>query len=90
MTENLPFRSQRVKIYMNTLNPSTLKKLQWKTIYPLKYLTNIYDKCIDNQTFPLSLEKADVIPSHQQLESVKDYRPISLLPCISKLYERDL
>ena len=26
------------------------------------YLTNIYHKCIDNQTFPLSLKRADVIP----------------------------
>ena len=56
------------------------------------YLTNIYHSSIDNQTFPLSLKKADVIPSHKQLErtSVKNYRPISLLPCISKLYERDM
>ena len=56
------------------------------------YLTNIYHKCIDNQTFPLSFKKADVIPSHKQLErtSINNYRPISLLPCISKLYERDM
>ena len=57
-----------------------------------KFLTNIYHECIDSQTFPLSLKKADVIPSHKQLEktSVKNYCPISLLPCISKLYERDM
>ena len=57
-----------------------------------KFLTNIYHKCIDNQTFPLSLKKVDVIPSHKQLEktSVKNYCPISLLPRISKLYERDM
>ena len=57
-----------------------------------EFLTNIYHKCIDNQTFPLSLKKADVIPSHKQLEktSVKNYRQIGLLPCISKLYERDM
>ena len=56
------------------------------------YLTKIYHKCIENQTFPLSLKKADVIPSHKQLErtSAKNYRPISLIPCISKLYERDV
>ena len=29
-----------------------------------KFLTNI----IDNQTFALSLKKADMIPSHKQLE----------------------
>ena len=56
------------------------------------YLTNIYHKCIENQTFPLSLKKAYVIHSHKQLErtSAKNYRPISLLPCISKLYEIDM
>ena len=56
------------------------------------YLTNIYHKCIHNQTFPLSLKNADVVPSHKQLErtSAKDDRLISLLPCISKLYERDM
>ena len=33
-----------------------------------------------------------MIPSYKQLErtSSKNYRPISLLPCISKLYERDM
>ena len=57
-----------------------------------EYLTKIYHISIDNQSFPPSLKKADVIPSHKQLErtSIKNYRPISLLPCISKLYERDM
>ena len=57
-----------------------------------EFLINIYHKCIDHRIFPLSLKKADVIHSHKQLErtSVKHYRPISLLPCISKLYERDM
>ena len=30
-----------------------------------EFLTNIYHKCIDNQTFQLSLKKPDVIPSHK-------------------------
>ena len=55
-----------------------------------EFLSNIYHKSIDNQTFPLSLKKATVIPSQLERTSVKNYRPISLLPCISKLYERDM
>ena len=56
------------------------------------YLTEIYHQCIDNQTFPVSLKKADVIPSHKKLAKTEkaNYRPISLLPSVSKIYERDM
>ena len=56
------------------------------------YLTNIYCKSIENTVFPISFKKVDVIPSHKQLQRtlVKYYRPISLLPSVSKLYERDM
>ena len=54
-----------------------------------EYLTNIYHKSIENQSFPLSLKMADVIPAHKHLER-SNYRPISLLPSVSKLYERDM
>ena len=58
---------------MNTLNPSTLKKTTVENDIPTKilidtkeianvYLTNIYHKCIDNQTFPLSLKKSRCDP----------------------------
>ena len=90
-------------ILMCILYPLTLKKTAVENDIPTKipidtkeiankFLTNIYHKCIDNQTFPLSLKNADVIPSHKQLErtSVRAYHPISLLTCISKLYKRDV
>ena len=57
-----------------------------------EYLTNIYHKSIENQSFSLSLKKADVIPSRKQLDrtNVKNCRPISLLATVSKLYERNM
>ena len=57
-----------------------------------RYLTGIYHHSIDNQIFPVSLKKADVIPSHKQLAKTDkaNYRPVSLLPCVSKIYERDM
>ena len=56
------------------------------------YLTNIYHKSIENKIFPDTLKQADVIPTHKKEERTKkeNYRPISLLPTISKLYERDM
>ena len=57
-----------------------------------EYLTNIYHDSIENQIFPLSLKKADIIPLHKKFERTiaENYRPISLLPSDSKLYERDM
>ena len=57
-----------------------------------KYLTIIYNDSIENQIFPESLKQADVMPTHKKDERTKkeNYRPISLLPVISKLYEREM
>ena len=54
------------------------------------YLTNIYNNSIDRQKFSDSLKH--VIPTHKKEEKSKkeNYRPISLLSAISKLYERDM
>ena len=56
-----------------------------------KYLTIIYNDSIENQIFPESLKQADVMPTHKKDERTKkeNYRPISLVPVISKLYERE-
>ena len=42
------------------------------------------------QDFPLSLKLSDVIPIHKAKEKTlcKNYRPVSLLPVISKLFEK--
>ena len=48
--------------------------------------------CIKNSAFPLDLKIADVTPIHKKKsKSSKDnYRPVSILPNISKIYERCL
>ena len=57
-----------------------------------EYLSKIYQESIENQIFPFSLKQAGIFPVHKQLERTteKNYRPISLLPSISKIYERDM
>ena len=53
-------------------------------------LTIIFNKCIREGHFPSALKGAKVIPLHKgdSVLSVSNYRPISLLPIFSKLFER--
>ena len=55
-----------------------------------KPLALLFNSCITSSTFPDDFKKAKVIPLHKQLEKilVDNYRPISLLNCFSKLFER--
>ena len=56
------------------------------------YLSSIYNNSKNNQNYPLSLKVADVTPIHKAKERtlLKNYRPVSLIPVISKLYERNM
>ena len=55
-------------------------------------LTNIINDCINNSYFPNKLKEAKVIPLYKKgaKEEVKNYRPISLLPSISKIFEKTI
>ena len=46
----------------------------------------------NSQNYPISLKVADVTPIHKEKETIfkKNYRPISLIPILSKLYERNM
>ena len=54
------------------------------------YLSTIYNVAKNDCNFPETLKCANVIPIHKKGDktSSKNYRPISLLPTISKLFER--
>ena len=56
------------------------------------YLSKIYNFSQADQRFPDSLKNADEIPIHKKDEKTnkENYRPVSLLPTISKLFERDM
>ena len=57
-----------------------------------KYVKEIYNKSIETCIFPDSLKLADVIPSYKRdaRTEKENYRPVSLLPIVSKLYERNM
>ena len=53
-------------------------------------LTIIFNRCIKDGCFPNALKNTKVIPLHKgdSVLSVSNYRPISLLPIFSKIFER--
>ena len=55
-------------------------------------LTDCINACINDGVFPDELKLADVIPVHKGDESTckENYRPISLLPVLSKVIEKVL
>ena len=54
------------------------------------YLSCIYNSSKNSQNYPPSLKVADVSPIHKANERTlkKNYRPVSLLPILSKLFEK--
>ena len=57
-----------------------------------KVLSEIFNFYIDNNTFPNDLKKADIIPIYKKDDPFDktNYRPISILPVLSKPFERCL
>ena len=57
-----------------------------------KYLSTIYNNSKNSAKYPVPLKVADVtpIPKTKEKTSFKQYRPVSLIPIISKLYERNM
>ena len=55
-------------------------------------LTKVYNKCIENETFLKILKQSQIIPIPKinPPTSATDFRPISLLPTISKVFEKTL
>ena len=55
-----------------------------------KPLEMIFKYCIIKEEFPSEWKKANIVPVHKRSDkqSLKDYRPISLLPIFGKIFER--
>ena len=53
-------------------------------------ITDMINKSIDVGIFPDCLKMAEVIPIYKKADNLKkeNYRPVSMLPCLSKIFER--
>jgi len=71
------------------IGPSIIKLCKEFIIQPITALIN---NCISHGTFPDMLKIANVIPLYKggSVEDPNNYRPISLLPTISKIFEKHI
>ena len=55
-----------------------------------KNVTNLINKMIEKSEFPDILKMADITPIHKKDErtSARNYRPVSVLPTLSKIFEK--
>ena len=56
------------------------------------FVTENFNNMIENSVFPVSLKQVDTKPIHKKYSTSdkENYRPVSILPNISKIYERCL
>lgn len=82
-------RRMKLKKSMDIYNMNTeiIKVLEREICEPI---TLIINKCLSEETFPNELKCAKVIPIYKKIgnrEECERYRPISILPVLSKIFE---
>ena len=82
---------------LNINKPTTFNNIPTKILVENSdiispFITDIYNKSKSRSEFPASLKLADITPAHKKGErTVEDnYRPVSILPSISKIFERNM
>ena len=55
-----------------------------------QYLKDIFNSSLENNYFPPNLKMADISPAHKRDETTnkENYRPISIWPAVSKMFEK--
>ena len=82
---------------LNVNKPTTFNNIPVKLIIEncdllSPHITKIYNDSILSFNFPTSLKMAEITPAHKKGDKTKmdNYRPVSILPSISKLFERNM
>ena len=82
---------------LNTHKATTCNNTPAKVLVNCKdisagYITTAYNVSLAECNFPTSLKNADITPAHKKLETTLKiyYRPISILPSVSKIFESNI
>ena len=80
-------KTKKASTFMN-IPPKHIKQVIDIIIDPLVQIWNT--EIILNKTFPTKLKLADIKPIFKKLESIyaKNFRPVSILPVVSKIFEK--
>ena len=80
---------------LNKNKPTTFNNIPAKILIESRdicspFISDIFNESIVNSNFPSSLKMADITPAHKKDETTNkdNYRPVSILPSISKIFER--
>ena len=86
----IEIRNLNIKKASTFLNISAkqLKQVEEIIVEPLMQIWN--KEIIENKKFPSKLKYADITPIFKKLECIskENYRPVSILPVVSKVFER--
>ena len=82
---------------LNGKKPTTLNTIPTKILINnsdicSKYICNFYNDFIQCSQFPNTMKKAEIIPFHKKEQKTKkeNYRPVSVLPSVSKIFEKNM
>ena len=82
---------------LNTNKPTTHNNIPAKVLVNCKdicaeCITNVYNDSLSECNFPALLKLADISPAHKKFETTLkiNYRPISILPSVSKIFEGNM
>ena len=77
---NMAHRHDEISIRMIKICASSISK-------PLAIL---FRNCLESECFPKEWKKGNIVPVHKKHDKklIKNYRPVSLLPICSKIFEK--
>ena len=85
--EVMNLNAKKTGTFMN-IPANVLKQVKGIIVEPLMQVWNV--EIINNKKFPSKLKYADITPIFKKLDSIlkENYRPVSILPVVSKIFER--
>ena len=72
---------------LDEIDTSTIKLVKWEVIPAVTHIINL---SITTRKFPTAWKKTKVVPLHKKDDPLnpKNYRPVAIVPILSKILER--